>query len=542
MPPPLRNITIYLIKDGLRREEIIKRVDNHGYRFFDLNQTRYHVYAKRLREALPDWAAFFEQHLTNDFIGESDSPGVVLLLDVDRRTYALTFGQGRHLLLPDCYEEGFGLRVVLNSVNKVRSIDKKTFDAISGQTRTQAGMNTDVDQFGFDIERDLLRAVTGTPEDDPTLGKRLSGIDALSAYVEVDLESLPDLLRRYFTKSEEIAYRERGFGFVDHMRAVTTSVLKNELNEILLQKLNGRMDDLRNRRAGAFEFELIIPEVINFTRTNGFRYSNNVKRYPIRHDISLNTFLSYKMERGPIVDMESLRRSPVYGFNGEIELTDTWSAFKCIVGDMEHNGWKYVLNDGNWYRVNQDYVAELNLFIEEQIPVYEHAFPLYNGGTEQTYNKNVANTTDGFSNFDGKLIHPVSGQKYEYCDLYTETLGFRDIIHIKHGTSSAVLSHLFSQGTVSAELCSDHDVCFNRAKEMVEDALGAAKITDPNRPAEPRTVYGIIRPRRGTLFFFSKVNLRRACRDMKRGRMKFALAEIEYDPAYLVQQVRGPNP
>jgi uncharacterized protein (TIGR04141 family) len=120
----------------------------------------------------------------------------------------------------------------------------------------------------------------------------------------------------------------------------------------------------------------------------------------------------------------------------------------------------------------------------------------------------------------------------EYCDLYTETLDFRDLIHVKHGTSSAVLSHLFSQGTTSAEACLDYAICREQADELVKKAIGSAAYTRSDRPPKVRTVYGIIRPRAGKLPFFTKVNLKRACRDLNRAGIICALSEIEYDPRY----------
>jgi uncharacterized protein (TIGR04141 family) len=47
--------------------------------------------------------------------------------------------------------------------DKLRSIDKKTFEAVSLHAREQASEDSGTAAFGLDVERDLLRAVTGTP-------------------------------------------------------------------------------------------------------------------------------------------------------------------------------------------------------------------------------------------------------------------------------------------------------------------------------------------------------------------------------------------
>jgi uncharacterized protein (TIGR04141 family) len=63
------------------------------------------------------------------------------------------------------FEDQFGLRVVLNCIDKdrIKVIDKQTFDAIASHTLEQASQEANAREFGFDIERDILRAVTGTP-------------------------------------------------------------------------------------------------------------------------------------------------------------------------------------------------------------------------------------------------------------------------------------------------------------------------------------------------------------------------------------------
>jgi uncharacterized protein (TIGR04141 family) len=531
---PTRSLTIYLIKPDLEHASIIRKIKSRNYRNFEVGSQRYHVFAKKRSTRFPDWATFFEGWLTNDFVWKTDSPGVVLLLDVDGRTFALTFGQGRHLLEPDSYEDGFGLHVVLNTVEKVRSLDKRTFDAILGQTRTQASSYTDVGQFGFDWEKDLLRAVTGRPVDEQSFGQRISGVDALAAVVQVDLAGLPALLGRYLKQAGLEDYKKH-FAFVDQMRAVSTKRIKDALNELLVSYLNDRIEQLKKRIAKKdFPFELVVPEVLDWSYTNAFAYGLNRAKEPARHDISIDTFLAhYSGKNGRSVNYDSLKRSPIYALDGSGFETHTWSAYKCLVGDMSLEKKKYVLSDGHWYQVDSDYVAELEEFISN-IPPYEQVFPSYNGGDEKDYNINVAATMKGFYNFDRQLIHPITKQSIEFCDLYTENHGYRDLIHIKHGTSSAVLSHLFAQGTTSSDLCADFSKCKDEADKMVCDALGSTLSTNPTRPTTMRTVYGIIRRTRGSLPFFSKVNLRRACRDLNRMRLKYALAEIEYDPSYLI--------
>jgi uncharacterized protein (TIGR04141 family) len=162
------------------------------------------------------------------------SASAVLLVPAGGRYLALAFGQGRFLLANDCWEERFGLKVVLNSVNQnsLRSIDKQTFDAVQKQSREQASHNASAFDFGFDIERDLLRAVTGIPDDAATLGHILTGMDALKAHLSVDLAQIDIPLNSCLRKYAEDSYKNT-FPWVDHIAPVKSKETIARLDQML---------------------------------------------------------------------------------------------------------------------------------------------------------------------------------------------------------------------------------------------------------------------------------------------------------------------
>jgi len=93
-------------------------------------------------------------------------------------------------------EDRFGLKVVLNAVDpeSLRSIDKTALGSVPKQSREQMSRASTADTFGIDIEQDLVNAVTGRSRD-PQLGKTISGRDALSASVKVDVTDIKEFLR-----------------------------------------------------------------------------------------------------------------------------------------------------------------------------------------------------------------------------------------------------------------------------------------------------------------------------------------------------------
>ena len=212
----------------------------------------------------PRWGRHFEPlGLSSDVFGESAAPDAALVLEVDGQTFAVTFGTGRHILKQENIEERFGLLVVLNSINvdAIKSIDKKTIDTISKQTREQASREVDAQAFGLDIERDMLRAVTGTPTD-ATLGQRLAGSDSLKVTVRADLSDLPALIRSYYAKYKEKTYREN-FPWVDQITEVKSKVKQLELDELLI-------NCIAERRIERCWFAA--PDIIDWNVIAGFRY------------------------------------------------------------------------------------------------------------------------------------------------------------------------------------------------------------------------------------------------------------------------------
>lgn len=190
---PSRDLAIYLLKADSREpeEHVPKR---RTLKRFEVGKGTGKVgilFVQRTKTNPPRWAKLFDEFIDEGDLGKTSSSSAIFLVKADGWVFALAFGQGRYLLEPDCWEERFGLRVALNSIsaNRLRSVDKVTFDALSTHTRTQSSREASATEFGLDIELDLVRAVTGIPNDE-ALGRRITGMDALHASVRVDLKGL----------------------------------------------------------------------------------------------------------------------------------------------------------------------------------------------------------------------------------------------------------------------------------------------------------------------------------------------------------------
>jgi len=517
---PQHHLTIFLIKEDFERDSIIDKLARVKHIPFTIGDFQCDLYVRENPLLPPQWASLFDGFVEESEIGRSRSLGAALVLESSGRVFALTFGSGRYLLNLESFEERFGLKVVLNSVSKVRSIDKRTFDAIAGQTKTQAIRDTSVMNFGIDVERDLLRAMTGSPID-TELGSRMSGIDSLSVDANLTLDYLPDLLAKYYTKSTETTYQEGDFAFIDQIRAISEKGIVKMLDEVLVEKLTTRDFE-------PLEIEMAIPEIIDFTEFNQFRYSRSSDRSPTVKDINIADFLEEADRINADISPKWLRTSRIFAVRGEGDVVPKWSTYKCLYADLMVEDNKYILSDGNWYKIDVSFVKALDEDIS-QIPLFDKTLPDYKHDDEGAYNKAISTDFPDYFLFDKDLIHPQRGQKIEFCDLYYGKDEIKDLIHIKRGKSSASLSHLFFQGTVSGEVFLGIPDCRRQINEKLPLSLKLRDYAAKPESSKYRIVYGVIGSHKRALPFFSRVSLRQSCRRLDLMNYNYAIAYISED-------------
>jgi uncharacterized protein (TIGR04141 family) len=514
--PPQITLTIFLIKvDATDIDTFFSdrgSLDHHSLK--DGKTAIGDLYIKRPRPKPPGWGKFFRDYVDPKELGKASSTAGVLVIPVENRWFAITFGQGRFLLESESWEESFGLLVTLNSVpqNRIKSIDKRTFDALSTHSKVQSSQEATPQDFGLDVEQDLVRAVVGSP-DDSELGHRLSGMDALRTCVSVALEQLPNLVKRYQTQFHSKAYRQN-FPWVDHISEVTRASQKEELDNQVVDQIRG---------SNLERCWMAVPEIVDWASIDGFRYGLSNK-HPKHHDIHLKDFLEEVPDPATIT-IEKLRQRQVYGTGDDDRQLYQWSVYRCIYCELDLRNESYLLSGGKWYRVTRDFVAEVNDSFA-RITRYENALPEYDDNSEGEYNERVANGgTRPFALMDKKIIS-FGGGKFEFCDLYTRE---KDIIHVKRYGGSSIFSHLFAQGTASGELFQTQPAF----RDLVNQRLPPThKLTDcAKRPdsREYQIVFAVVSDSDEpdlTIPFFSRLNLRSAVRRLDGYGYRVAITKI----------------
>ncbi len=504
--PKLQSLAIFLLKEGIRSPaEAISESD--GITWHDARASTGvsgSLAVKAPTRKAPWWVSYLGPHVGTgtSLAGLANaSTAALLVIEAAGRMFAFSFGYGRHLLNPDAYEPGFGLRVVLNTVepDRLTSVDARTFDELTMHTRRDVSQGSSFAAFGLDVTRDLVRAVTGPPRDEG-LGRRASGSDALALLTRAQFPELPALCERLADEYAGEAYKER-FGWIDHLQRVRDRALVERLDASVVEAI--RSEDL-------IDMHLAPPEPLPGERLAGFKFSTS-NQDRLDPDPRITEYRA-TVERIDDLELTNLKNDKVIAINADNDMPlEQWSVYRCIVFDKRHEGVLYALSAGHWYAVSESFADDVIRFATD-LPELDVDLPdAVLGDREEIFNEAAAQAIGGLC-LDQRLVATPAGDRIEMCDILTR---HRQLIHVKKRGSSSTLSHLFSQGLVSAELLTREGAFRDEARAMVAALDGGFDAVLPtDRPGRDEWEVGFVvitRSRRDTpltLPFFSLVNLR----------------------------------
>lgn len=512
-----RSLTVFLLsKKGAAPRDFLKPEKQvEPYEIPVIPEAPWALYVETRLPQPPKWADFFEDYVEPRLLGKVNSSSAALMVPTAGRWFAVTFGQGRYLLREDAVVEGFGLRVALNAVGEesLRSIDRERFDAVASHARQQASRDAPAYEFDLDVDRDLMRAVTGTP-DDEAVGKRFTGRDSLGITINATLDDVETLLQSLYKLYRSDAYKEK-FPWVDHIREVRGVRQKEELDNRLLAAL--REEDL----SGTW---LAPPQILEWGDVRYFTYSRSslADEFP---DIHWKKYLEKVVPA--MLTTARLKNRRIFCFGEDFNLIASWPVYNCIYAEIETVKGAFFLSGGSWYRVESDFVGQVNASFAAA-PRADGILPIYEDDSETEYNKRVAEQSGGrLALMDQAWIYRGGGRsKLEFCDLFSDS---KDIICVKRYSGSREMSHLFTQGLVAAEeflLDSQFRISVN---EKLSDTH---KLTDPRShivPRHYRVIFAIISRSDGplTLPFFSKIALRQALTRLQGFGYTVAVAKVD---------------
>lgn len=551
MPIRRRHLTAYHIRqalDGrpvtdfgqmLRDPASLQTFDWAGSDTFDAR-----LYLAISNPRNPSWLSFLEEGFGDLAVPASQRLDAILAVRVSyyRRDhfFAFAFGHGRHLLRPDSYDRGYGLRVALNVIynaedqlpDRLRSVDSTTVAANTIRTRRQVDRRADFETFGVDIQRDLLKAVTGAPVTSDVWGTRISGSDAFNANPELDFPGLGDYCVNVLRTHRRDTYK-RDFEWIDNLAVVMDPDVLGTLHDDLL-------DRIRDDKG----YSLAVPELVEWDTVDSFSFSFLPEnRFIDPEDADLDAAMQ-EADKADQLSIDTLKRWRLEAFDASGDRVHSWSLLTCLSAEVTLQGGTFILSEGEYFRVRQAFLEDLDGFIAG-LPQTAHVLPESVGDVnEGPYNELAAESSSDYLLLDKRTVR-VGGvtSPIEICDVLAADGSF---IHIKRKLGSSSLSHLFAQGTVSADLF----LTSREYREATSEVIRAQESARANstgddafvgrfsgfdidgiRSADYVVVYGIIanwgdRSVAEALPFFSKVNLRRHAVDLHRMGYRVELARI----------------
>jgi uncharacterized protein (TIGR04141 family) len=262
-----------------------------------------------------------------------------------------------------------------------------------------------------------------------------------------------------------------------------------------------------------------------------------------RRDVTVPELASDQVYGGlDVLDAWSdpLRTVHIDAYGGGDEVLDLHEPLRnYVVANVSHSDddqqSSYTLTAGAWFKVDQTYADRLARFVngvedltdELSLPDWDDTDLKFRGVQgaygEERYNNLVGSQT-GYMVLDRDLYHGEVGEKVEVCDLLTSK---RQLICVKRMDGSDKMSHLFQQGSTSAELM------FNTAyrDSVLERFHTAGGTGDFGRASDWTFVFAIATsktgPLRDTMTFFSKVALKTHADAISGRGFRVALAKIK---------------
>lgn len=529
-PDAIGSVTVRLLRSDKTIEDTMRA--GSGFREEPAEIGR--LFVGQNRGGVPGWATFLRSAAgpAANIDLKSQSCGAAWFIDVIRpakptRILVITFGTGHLALEPESIERSFGLKVVLNTVarSQLRTLDVASLDATVIQRRTQASRDIDINEFGMDRYRELLRLAAGTPSD-AGLARTLSGRDSLTLNRQYTVAEIKPLCARLLTLSEGLEY-ETDYKFIDNVKPVRDRSLVATLDGLAFAELSvlvgGQASDLH----------LSIPDILDPSLSLdvtyvGAKLKSGRKRVYAGVDIA-DYVEQLKLGKFAKLTLDDWRATHA------IRLTEAGSADPdrqhkvrdCIVWEAIHNKVTYVLFGGEWFAIDDKFYVEIEKDFRRLIPS-----KLIVASTKATNEQKLLVELDKRPELllmDKTKSNPTGANKasIELCDFFSLD---RQLIHLKDGHASTSISHLWNQGVVSSESFL-RDEGFRRAalrnvrKRQTETSKTGFDALLPTPAKRPSTsdftvVYGIMRvPYKKTkkmdLPFFSKVSLRAAAQRLE---------------------------
>ena len=485
----------------------------------------------------PPWLDDLRRELAFEATVTTRSACAVLVFRLDGRMFASTFAHGWMYLDEDNIEGDFGLRVAINALDdkKLKRLERANLgDALRGVALSP--FQREFTSFGQDDALDLVRKISGAAREEAS-AESMSGSRSLKVSGEFNIRDLPEIAAEALSFYQSTDYQETSFKIIDSVAPIVDHRTAGLLDGLAVESIRNREESFELSLPGAYDDDNMAYRFCG----PGLR-----GRYV---DLLLRHYIDAMGDRLADITIETLREhkvAAVYedGVHPELRMPIR----SALVGSIIHDGGHYAINEGEWYRVDEQFKRSIDeTFIglvaewdAPQAPLRK----VYDGDDngryqdEASYNREVAAAT-GYLLLDADLlaIPGVQRSPFEVCDLL-DIEGQR-FIHVKKSSRrSSILSHFFKQGSNAAQSLGRFPAAWEALISKVRDQHGdetAMRLQASAARDQQWTVeYWIAdAPRPDGTFnipFFSKISLRDEVLNLRAMRYAVTLRFIGLEP------------
>ncbi|QED29309.1 hypothetical protein FRD01_19140 [Microvenator marinus] len=489
---PNHDVSLYLAKEGVDLEAVF---EGKGAEELEFDQEGVVGRFKCSRRKQPGWVGFFRKHLVSEIDLSVESVSVAIAFRVSERVFVVTFGGGRHLLDAAKLEPQFGLVVAshLIPIDEMHQLTSSTLSKFPQESRCTSLNKKPAEFFGIDLELEDVRKVVGASSD---IVNRVAGSNHLKMHsFHGELSELMEVCPRFlecFAKGIEPSYE-----FLKNLTRV-------EKKDPRYQQLEAILEAEVAKTPTSFDLNV---EGESWERTKNVRVYYGKSSEDCDFDTFIEAALRIAKKAGVPLGKVKLELS-----DEQDEALYGGAVLASLSGEVEHSERLYLIMAGRWFEIGESYVESL----DDRIAALEQDWKLPAWkGSEDDYNKSVAEKF-GWINLDKNLIQMGRSKgAFEAADLAGEDVLF----HVKSGTSSAALNHLYGQIHTAAVL-------------LGKSRAAREKLTEKSRTGRPiGFVAGIGREKSdGPLLgrmIVAKVGLLQCAANVRKLGFEFSVARIK---------------
>jgi uncharacterized protein (TIGR04141 family) len=487
MATELGKISIFLAKNGMTFEDVIdeRKVSNESDSFkireFEVENCPVKFFCKQQvieKHKNPPWLDFLNEQLDFDkkvnFKTNSSRPSGLLLINIESKILAASFGMsGKSFLKKHTFLDDFGIKTAMNMCGntEIKQTKSSTHSTTIQNIDRQLSKPSDAFSFGLN-ETEFLQYISAHIPEDKKI--TLQGKDTLTLKIIGDEKLSWDRLIEYgkiFIKRYESEDYKKLFPNYPNLQNIPEEI-SNELDLKLVENMKNKCYE---------RIHLAIPEFIAYDEFS-FSYTNyNKKQNKVFSHIEISQLESEEILNFEKLTLDGIKKISIYPYSHEQDQIlgyKKWDLYCCIVAEIEFQEEYFVLSNGIWKKVDDDFYKLINKFVEEVVEEESLSDEYKNiqianferrQNREEIFNIKYCDLNDRAIRFDQAKLRIGQGYKdKEFCDI----LEYREgdsacIIHVKKYGGSDSINYLFSQAKFYCEFFLTDDIFLGEIREHI---------------------------------------------------------------------------